>query len=48
MKHKATKSILIIFAILIITASSQGVFTQEQVDWEEYETEHFIIRYWVV
>ena len=45
MKNKATKSILIIFAILFITASSQGVFAQEKVDWKEYETEHFIIRY---
>ena len=45
MKNKATKSILIIFAVLFISASLQGVFAQEQVDWKEYETKHFIIKY---
>ena len=45
MKNKANKTILIIIAVLFITASSQGVFAQEQVDWQEYDTEHFIIRY---
>ena len=46
MKNNSIKSILIIFTVLFIVISSQGVFAQEQVDWKEYETEHFIIKYY--
>ena len=35
----------IFFAALLILCSAQGIFAQEQVDWQEYETEHFVIRY---
>ena len=45
MKNNSIKSILIIFTVLFIVISSQGVFAQEQVDWNEYETKHFIIKY---
>ena len=35
----------IIFVTLLILCSAQGVFAQEEVEWQEYETEHFIIKY---
>ena len=39
------KKICIILAALLILASIQVVLAQEPADWQEFETEHFIIRY---
>ena len=33
------------FVALLILCSAQGVFAQEQIEWQKYETEHFVIRY---
>lgn len=44
-ENKAIMTKSIIFIVLLILISSQGVFAQEQVDQQEFETEHFIIRY---
>lgn len=39
------KKIGIVFATLLILTSIQVVLAQEPADWQEFETEHFIIRY---
>jgi hypothetical protein len=39
------KKIGIFFAALLILASIQVVLAQEPAEWQEFETEHFIIRY---
>ena len=44
-ENKAIMTKSSIFIVLLILISSPGIFAQDQVDQQEYETEHFIIKY---
>ena len=45
MKTKSNPKTCVVFAILLLLSCINGVFAQEEVEWQEYETEHFIIKY---
>ena len=45
MKTKSNPKTCVVFVILLLLSCINGVFAQEEVEWQEYETEHFIIKY---